>query len=279
MLDSPLALYAEYASGITTTLERMPWENVHYVVEVLHEARLQRRAVFVLGNGGSAATASHLVCDLDKNTAGAAAYPRFRVMALNDNMALLSALANDCGYETVFAEQLKNFLQRDDVVIAISTSGNSPNVLQAVGYAKQAGAFTIGWSGYQGGQLAALVDLPVIVPSHSIEQIEDIHLMLGHMVTQALRTYSTRPDAVEIPSAWRVPAGRAANGNGRHNDNGVHSGHGVHNGTHSGEGAYAGSVNHSIAVNNLPANGIATGAEGNRPKGHMAQRHARGSHS
>ncbi|MCC6169576.1 MAG: SIS domain-containing protein [Caldilineaceae bacterium] len=277
MPNSPLALYAEYASGITLTMERMPWENVHYMVEVLHEARLQRRAVFVLGNGGSAATASHLVCDLDKNTASAAAYPRFRVMALNDNMALLSALANDCGYETVFAEQLKNFLQRDDVVIAISTSGNSPNVLQAVDYAKQAGAFTIGWAGYQGGQLAALVDLPVIVPNHSIEQIEDIHLMLGHMVTQALRTYSMLPDTVEMSYVWRVPAGETANGNGRHNGSGTHNGVHKGNGIHNGEGAHAGSADHGLPVNNLPVNGVSAGADGNRPKGRTAQRHTHGS--
>lgn len=199
MIVNPLAIYETYASGIYATLDRMPWERIHYMVEVLHEARMNRRGVFVMGNGGSASTATHLTCDLDKNTLSPfTTYPRFRVMALNDSMALFSALANDCGYDSVFREQLVSFLQREDVVVAISTSGNSPNVLNAVEYAKQVGALTVGWMGYQGGKLVDLVDLPIIVPSDNIEQIEDIHLMLGHMVTQALREYADTPERVAI---------------------------------------------------------------------------------
>lgn len=197
---NPLAIYETYASGISATLDRMPWERIHYMVEVLHEARMNRRGVFVMGNGGSASTATHLTCDLNKNTLSPlTTYPRFRVIALNDSIALFSALANDCGYDSVFREQLASFLQREDVVVAISTSGNSPNVLRAVEYAKQAGAFTVGWIGFQGGKLADLVDLPIIVPSDDIEQIEDIHLVLGHMVTQALREYAATPEGVVVP--------------------------------------------------------------------------------
>ena len=102
-------------------------------------------------------------------------------------MAFFSACANDYGYETVFAEQLANFLQPDDVVLAISASGNSANVLKAIQLARSCGAFTIGWSGYQGGKLAKLVDLSLVISSESIEQIEDMHLMVAHMVTVALR--------------------------------------------------------------------------------------------
>jgi D-sedoheptulose 7-phosphate isomerase len=102
-------------------------------------------------------------------------------------MAFFSACANDYGYDTVFAEQLTNFIQPEDVVLAISASGNSANVLKAVQVARAGGAFTIGWSGYQGGKLAKMVDLPIVIPSDSIEQIEDIHLMMAHMVTVSVR--------------------------------------------------------------------------------------------
>ena len=102
-------------------------------------------------------------------------------------MAFFSACANDYGYDTVFAEQLTNFVQPEDVVLAISASGNSANVLKAVQVARTCGAFTIGWSGYQGGKLAKMVDLPIVIPSDSIEQIEDIHLMMAHMVTMSVR--------------------------------------------------------------------------------------------
>jgi D-sedoheptulose 7-phosphate isomerase len=147
---------------------------------------LANKQVFVMGNGGSAATASHVACDLGKNTV-VAGMTRLRVMSLNDNMAHFSAYANDNGYDQVFAEQLSNYVSDGDVVISISASGNSPNVLRAVERAQERGALTIGWSGYQGGKLAQLVDLPLVIPNDKIEQIEDVHLMLGHMVTVALR--------------------------------------------------------------------------------------------
>lgn len=136
--------------------------------------------------GGSASTASHMACDLGKNTA-VGDMPRLRVMSLNDNMALFSALSNDNGYARVFADQLAAFVNAGDVVIAISASGNSPNVLNAIRLAQARGALTIGWSGYAGGQLAQLVDLPLVVTNQVIEQIEDIHVMLEHMVTTGLR--------------------------------------------------------------------------------------------
>jgi D-sedoheptulose 7-phosphate isomerase len=108
-------------------------------------------------------------------------------MSLNDNMALFSALSNDCGYENVFAEQLSSLVQAGDLVIAISASGNSPNVLKAIALAKDYGATTIGMSGYNGGKLSKMVDHPIVVQNHCIEQIEDIHLMLEHIITSALR--------------------------------------------------------------------------------------------
>ncbi len=135
MFNRDVQQYKEYATAINLTLGLMPWETIHRTVELLHHARLSERQIFVMGNGGSASTASHMACDLGKNT-DAPGYPRFRVISLVDNMAMLSAYANDVGYENVFAEQLANLLRKGDIVIAISTSGNSPNVLRAIELAK-----------------------------------------------------------------------------------------------------------------------------------------------
>ena len=139
-----------------------------------------------MGNGGSASTASHFACDLGKNTV-MADHPRFRVLALTDNMALFSAYANDDGYESVFAEQLASMVNPEDVVICISTSGNSPNVLNAITLASQIGATTVGFTGFDGGQLCDMVDIEVRVSSDCIEQVEDVHLMLEHLIVTALR--------------------------------------------------------------------------------------------
>ncbi len=178
--------YRTYVGNLKRTLDALPLELIEATVEQIHLARVNQRQVFIMGNGGSAATASHFACDLGKNTV-MAGFPRLRVQSLNDNMAFFSACANDYGYDTVFAEQLTNFIQPEDVVLAISASGYSANVLKAVQVARAGGAFTIGWSGYQGGKLAKMVDLPIVIPSDSIEQIEDIHLMMAHMVTVSVR--------------------------------------------------------------------------------------------
>ncbi len=182
----------DYTLEVKYTLDRLALELVEEVVDCLHQARMNGQQVFVMGNGGSAATATHLACDLGKNTVSPHA-PRFRAIALTDNMAVFSAIGNDLGYENVFAEQLANLIRPGDIVIAISASGNSPNVLKAVKLAKAHNARTIGWSGYEGGKLASLVDIPVVVPNFCIEQIEDIHMMLGHMVTMAVRQVGNQP--------------------------------------------------------------------------------------
>lgn len=175
-----------YVTTLQDTLDRLPLGLIEEVIDCLHRARMAGRTIFIFGNGGSAATASHFACDLGKNTVTPST-PRFRVMALTDNMPVFSAIGNDLGYENVFAEQLANFVQEGDVVLAISASGNSPNVLKAVALAQQHKAFTIGWSGFEGGKLAYLVDLPIVVRNQSMEQIEDIHMMLAHMVTVEVR--------------------------------------------------------------------------------------------
>ena len=175
-----------YVQEIKDTLDRLPWEAVEATIAVLQEARLSNRQVFIMGNGGSAATASHFACDLGKGTL-MPGRPRFRVIALTDNMPLFSALANDFGYDRVFVEQLASLVQPGDVVIGISGSGNSPNVLNAIFFARQVGAATIGLTGFDGGRLKDLVDICILVPNHCMEQVEDLHLMLEHLISTQLR--------------------------------------------------------------------------------------------
>jgi len=136
-----------------------------------------------MGNGGSASTASHFACDLGKGTI-CEGKPRFRVVSLNDNMPLITALSNDFGYERVFIEQLMNLVSPDDLVISITGSGNSPNILKAVEYAKKQGAKTIGLIGFGGGKLQEIVDEHITVSNTNYGQVEDIHLILAHALSQ-----------------------------------------------------------------------------------------------
>jgi D-sedoheptulose 7-phosphate isomerase len=175
-----------YIDEMHLTLDQLPLENVDKLIDILFDARLSSRQVFTMGNGGSAATASHFVCDLAKNTRYDG-WPPFRVIGLTDNIASLTAYANDEGYQNVFCQQLANLVQPGDIVIGISASGNSPNVLRAIELANKAKARTIGFTGFDGGQLGKLVDLHINVPSNSIEQVEDIHLMMEHMICKALK--------------------------------------------------------------------------------------------
>ncbi|MEM7330678.1 MAG: SIS domain-containing protein [Chloroflexota bacterium] len=176
----------QYFSEIKQTLDLIAEDPIEKTIDILHQARLDGKQIFIMGNGGSASTASHFVCDLAKNTRTEKT-PHYKVIGLADNMAILSAYANDDGYENVFAYQLANLVQAGDVVIGISTSGNSPNVLKAMDVANAANAKTIGLTGYNGGKLSALVDVEVHVPSDCIEQVEDIHLILEHLITTVLR--------------------------------------------------------------------------------------------
>jgi D-sedoheptulose 7-phosphate isomerase len=175
-----------YIEDLEQTLMCLPEDRIEQVVQILHEARLNNKQVFIMGNGGSASTASHFVCDLGKNTR-IKGMPNFRVMGLTDNMALFSALANDEGYENVFSQQLASFVCPGDAVIGISASGNSPNVLNAIRLANQMEAITIGFTGFDGGRLSSMVDIPLHVDSFVIEHVEDIHLMLEHLICKALR--------------------------------------------------------------------------------------------
>lgn len=180
------SLAEAYVAEMQTLMHELPLTAVPPVVEALLSARRQGRHILVCGNGGSAATASHFVNDLNKGT-NVAGKRRFRAVGLVDNTPLLMAWSNDTDYEHALAEQVVNFVEPGDVLIAISGSGNSPNVLRAVEVAHAHGAITVGVTGFNGGQLKSLVDLSLHVPSHCMEQVEDAHMILCHTLTVTLR--------------------------------------------------------------------------------------------
>ena len=175
-----------YLSEVGATLGNLPVDLIAQVVELIETARANGKRVFTFGNGGSAATASHFASDLSKG-AISQGNPRIRAFALTDNVPLLSAWANDTAYENIFAEQLENLVEMGDIAIGISGSGNSQNVLNGVKVAKAKGASTIGFIGFDGGKLKSWVDLAIVVPNDNMEQVEDIHLLLGHVITTCLR--------------------------------------------------------------------------------------------
>ncbi len=189
MNHKDIKIIKNYLSEVSATLAKLPVEGIAQVVELLAQARANRKRVYIFGNGGSAATASHFASDLSKG-AISKGKPRIKAFALTDNVPLLSAWANDTAYENIFAEQLENFIEMGDIAIGISGSGNSQNVLNGVKVAKAKGATTIGFIGFDGGKLKDLVDLAIIVPNHNMEQVEDIHLLLEHVITTCLRNSS-----------------------------------------------------------------------------------------
>jgi len=167
-------------------LEKLSVDDVAKAVEVLGSAREKGGRVYTFGNGGSAATASHLASDLNKGSIRKDS-PRFKVVCLNDNIPALTAWANDTDYSLVFMEQVENFVGKGDVVVAISGSGNSPNVLNAVRLANSKGAVSVGLTGFDGGKLKGLVDVAVVVPSDNMERVEDAHLVVCHIIKTCLR--------------------------------------------------------------------------------------------
>jgi phosphoheptose isomerase len=160
------------------------------IIPIFLKARTDDRTIFFFGNGGSASTASHFVTDIAKVAGGTQSRGkgrRFRCVSLNDNLPGLTAWANDVGYAEVFSGQLKALAEKGDVAVAISGSGNSPNVLEAVKSARAMGLTTIGLTGIGGGKLKDLVDVAMVVPSNSMQHTEDTHLILLHLLTAYLR--------------------------------------------------------------------------------------------
>ena len=175
-----------YFVQLSKTIESLPFSDMDRLTDVLLRAYEQQRTVFMFGNGGSAALASHFACDLGKGTVNGSSR-RFRVMALTDNVPLMTAWANDANYVDIFAEQLANFAGPGDVALAISASGNSLNVLRALSLAKQSGSVTAGLTGFSGGRMLALCDACVVVRSDNMQIIEDVHLSVAHAIFTCIR--------------------------------------------------------------------------------------------
>ncbi|HLJ87257.1 MAG TPA: SIS domain-containing protein [Candidatus Angelobacter sp.] len=176
-----------YFQALSALIEKVPHMQIGEIVSVILKAYDEERALFVFGNGGSAATASHIVCDLNKGATVGLQGKRFRMMALTDNVPLLTAWANDAAYDRVFAEQLRNFVRPRDVVFAISSSGNSENVLQALRVGRELGAIQLGIAGGTGGAMKDLCDVCAVVPSDNIQLVEDLHHAIAHSIAAVVR--------------------------------------------------------------------------------------------
>jgi D-sedoheptulose 7-phosphate isomerase len=184
-----VAYFDQYLDEVKRALGQIPLDRLHQICDVLYGAYQSGRTIFIFGNGGSAALASHFACDLGKGTHAPCpdgldmrSVPKVKVFSVTDNVPMITAWANDAAYEDIFTEQMDNFLQPHDVAFGISGSGNSPNVLKALELARRRGATTVGFTGYQGGKMKALLDHGIVVPSNSMQQIEDVHLILAHLV-------------------------------------------------------------------------------------------------
>ena len=170
-----------YKTELLKTIETIDLDKVDQAIALFREARDVGRRIFVCGNGGSAATASHFACDMGKGASCNRA-SRFRIMSLNAQLPTITAYANDIGYDVVFVEQLKNFAQPGDLFMAISGSGNSPNVLRAIEYANSMGCRTIALTGRDGGQLGKLAQLNIQASVPHMGRIEDAHMIVCHMI-------------------------------------------------------------------------------------------------
>ena len=172
---------SDYKHALIEAIHAVDLERVEQAIEILTKARDQAQHIFVCGNGGSAANASHFACDIVKGASYQRAN-RFRILALTDSLPTLTAYSNDVCYECVFEEQLKNFADRGDVVIAISGSGNSANVIRAIEYGNSIGCRTVALTVKDGGKLGPLAEVNIQVPVPHMGRIEDVHMMVLHMI-------------------------------------------------------------------------------------------------
>lgn len=181
-----------YLAEFRTILDKLPLDQISKLADILFNCYQADSTVFIFGNGGSSALASHLATDFAKGThipgpKDLASVKRMRVIALADNTPMVTAWANDTRYEEIFSGQIENFLRPGDVAFGISGSGNSANVLRALELARSMGATTVGLVGSGGGKMKDLLDCAVIVPSHSMQHIEDMHTVIGHLIFLDLR--------------------------------------------------------------------------------------------
>jgi D-sedoheptulose 7-phosphate isomerase len=175
-----------YLLAVQEVLARLDHAIVDRMVDVIWRGYEKGRTLFLFGNGGSAALASHFACDIGKGTI-AGKRRRLKTVALTDNVALITAWANDKAYDAIFAEQLESLAEKGDVALAISGSGNSPNVIRGLEAARRLGMETLVLTGFEGGRAKALADLCLVVPSDSMQLIEDAHLCATHAIFLAIR--------------------------------------------------------------------------------------------
>ncbi len=175
-----------YLHTVSDVLVQVPPEPIRQITDLMSQARAENRRIFLFGNGGSAATASHITVDLIKSTVRPD-QPRFKILCLNDNIPTMTAYSNDVSYEVIFAEPLAALSEPGDVAIAISGSGNSPNVLRAMDVARERGLTCVGLTGFRGGQLKPKCDVCVVVPSDSMQVIEDVHMAILHAIFLELK--------------------------------------------------------------------------------------------
>jgi D-sedoheptulose 7-phosphate isomerase len=200
-----VSIVQDYFSEVECMLCAISISHLQKIFSILEQAYCHEHRIFVMGNGGSAATASHFALDLAKNTI-CGEHRRLRVLSLTDHVPLITAWSNDYAYEYVFAEQLANLVEPEDVVIGISASGNSLSVINACYLAKHAQAITVGLLGAKGGKMKEIVDAYILAPGHNIEQEEDAHLILAHVITRHMRSfirYSASPLATAFSSSFQ----------------------------------------------------------------------------
>jgi D-sedoheptulose 7-phosphate isomerase len=174
-----------YFAKLKETIDLISIEDFNRVIEVLEEAREAEKSIFIMGNGGSAATASHYVCDFNKGLA-VPGQKNYKFICLNDNIPTLMAIANDLSYEDIFVEQLKTYFKAGDIVLGISGSGNSMNVVKALDYANMNGGTTIGFTGYNGGKMLKICKYNVHIPINDMQITEDLHMVLDHCMMRVL---------------------------------------------------------------------------------------------
>jgi D-sedoheptulose 7-phosphate isomerase len=183
-----------YTHDLQKVLDNLPWDAISQTVEVLWKNVQDGGSIFTMGNGGHCNTAAHMINDLAKHTVSSddkkavvSQDLRFRTMCLNDSASFVTGIGNDMGFDHIFSEQVINWVQPGDVVIGISGSGNSKNILLAFEEAKKIGATTVCYSGFQGGKARAVADINIIVPCNKMVQVEDVHLMINHMIADELK--------------------------------------------------------------------------------------------
>jgi len=175
----------QYLIELTRLLEDFPHENFDKMIQAMMKSYHEERHIFVMGNGGSGSTASHWTCDINKGCC-LELEKKFKMICLSDNIPTLMAYGNDLSYDDIFVEPLKNFFKPDDLVIGISGSGNSTNVLKAIEYATSHGGRTVGLCGFEGGKLNDMVDIPLLAKVNDMQKVEDIHMIIVHICMQAV---------------------------------------------------------------------------------------------